>query len=104
MFGDPDPDVRWEALHWAPGVKKSWRGKQIVSKELIGLIIKILLEDPDPDNRVEAAETLGYCEDAPEVIAALSWAREHDFEISDLGHCVSDSANDALKRISASQG
>ncbi|HMV96965.1 MAG TPA: HEAT repeat domain-containing protein, partial [Anaerolineales bacterium] len=90
--------IRWQTIHSITRTKRF-----LEDDELIGWVVKGLLEDSSPEVRVEAAEALGYCKITPKVISALEHARDHDFEFDGDGYRASTIAKEALKRIQERQ-
>ena len=86
--------IRWQVMYSVTRTKRF-----LEDDELIGLVVKTLLEDPSPEVRVEVAEALGYCKATPNVILALEHARDHDFEFDRDGYRASTIAKESLKRI-----
>ncbi len=86
--------IRWQVMYSVTRTKRF-----LEDDELIGLVVKTLLEDPSPEVKVEVAEALGYCKITPKVISALEHVRDHDFEFDGNGYRTSDIAKESLKRI-----
>ena len=90
--------LRWQAVDFITRTRKFLEGGGI----LVDRIIKALLEDSSPLVRIEAAGMLGYCKITPNVISALEYARDHDFETYD-GYWAGYIAENSLKRIQERQ-
>ncbi len=90
--------LRWQAVDFITRSKKFLEGGGV----FVDRIIKTLLEDASPMVRIEAAGMLGYCKITPNVISALEYARDHDFETYD-GYWASYIAENSLKRIQEMQ-
>lgn len=89
MLKDPDIDVRWEVCYWITDYGDS---------RAIEPLIKVLLEDPSPDVRSQAAIALGASH-SPKAKPALIQAKDHDFEKNFHDSNVSECAADALEAI-----
>ena len=94
LLDEVNPLIRWQAVFEITRTNRFLEHNDFV----VARIIRVLREDTSPMVRIEAAGMLGYCEITPEVISALEYAREHDFESYD-GYRTSRIAEDSLKRI-----
>ena len=91
--------LRWQAVDFIARSRKFLEGGGV----FVDCIIKALLEDSSPEVRTEAADALGYCKATPNVILALEYARDHDFEFDRDGYRASTIAKESIKRIQERQ-
>jgi HEAT repeat protein len=89
LLKDPSETTRYNITDWLT---------LYPDERALESLIEVLMNDPDPSVRANAAVALGEIKN-PRAIPALEWVVAHDFESNFDGEAVSSIANGMLARI-----